>query len=391
MPKFYHQYPVVQIDPGALAKEVTLLQVLANQTNGDQLSQQVDASGNVQPAGDIAARGVFVRPTDGTNSQDYTASGEALVLVTPLTSASTVTVVQPTGSNLHVEVDASALPTGAATAANQATEIASLASIDGKLTGPLSVTGPLTDTELRATPVPVSGPLTDTELRATAVPVSGPLTDTELRASAVPVSGTITVTGVATAANQATEIASLASIDGKLTAPLSVTGPLTDTELRASAVPVSTASLPLPTGAATETTLAAASAKLPATLGQKTMANSLAVVMASDQSAIPVTQGGNSPAYTSFYDYALFPVLQGVWGNVIASSPVATTRVEIFDSSGQAIFLGYGASTFEVEQFVIIPGGNGSMSLATPSSTRISVKPITGAANSGFLVLNFFN
>lgn len=52
-------------------------------------------------------------------------------------------------------------------------------------------------------------------------PVSGPLTDTQLRASAVPVSG-----------------------------------PLTDTQLRASAVPVSAASLPLPTGAATETTLA---------------------------------------------------------------------------------------------------------------------------------------
>jgi hypothetical protein len=70
------------------------------------------------------------------------------------------------------------------------------------------VSGPLTDTQLRATAVPVSGtfwqatqpvsiaatvavsgPLTDTQLRASAVPVSGPLTDTQLRA-AVPVSGT---------------------------------------------------------------------------------------------------------------------------------------------------------------------------------------------------------
>lgn len=55
----------------------------------------------------------------------------------------------------------------------------------------------------------------------------------------------------------------------------------------------------LPTGAATETTLSAMSAKLPATLGQKAMADSLAVVLASDQSAIPVTSGantaGNSP------------------------------------------------------------------------------------------------
>lgn len=40
---------------------------------------------------------------------------------------------------------------------------------------------------------PVSGPLTDTQLRASAVPVSGPLTDTQLRASAVPVSSRDTV------------------------------------------------------------------------------------------------------------------------------------------------------------------------------------------------------
>lgn len=48
----------------------------------------------------------------------------------------------------------------------------------------------------------------------------------------------------------------------------------------------------LPTGASTETTLAAASAKLPATLGQKAMAASMAVALASDQSAIPVSQSG---------------------------------------------------------------------------------------------------
>lgn len=36
----------------------------------------------------------------------------------------------------------------------------------------IAVTGPLTDTQLRAAAVPVSGPLTDTQLRATAVPVA---------------------------------------------------------------------------------------------------------------------------------------------------------------------------------------------------------------------------
>lgn len=61
--------------------------------------------------------------------------------------------------------------------------------------------------------------------------------------------------------------------------------------------PVSAASLPLPAGAATSAlqtsgnaTLTAISGQLPATLGQKTSANSFAVVLASDQTAIPVIQ-----------------------------------------------------------------------------------------------------
>lgn len=58
--------------------------------------------------------------------------------------------------------------------------------------GSITVDGPVTDAQLRASAVPVSGPLTDGQLRASAVPVSGPLTDAQLRASAVPVSGPLT-------------------------------------------------------------------------------------------------------------------------------------------------------------------------------------------------------
>lgn len=53
---------------------------------------------------------------------------------------------------------------------------------------------------------------------------------------------------------------------------------------------VSAASLPLPAGASTEATLAAISAKL-ATLGQKAMAGSVPVALASDQSPVPVSAG----------------------------------------------------------------------------------------------------
>lgn len=128
----------------------------------------------------------------------------------------------------------------------------------------IPVSGPLTDTQLRATPVPVSGtvavnvisgfateatlaarvpvngqalmaasipvaiasnqsalPVTGTFFQGTQ-PVSGPLTDAQLRAVAVPVSGTFF---------QATQPVSIA-------ATVAVSGPLTDTQLRAAIVPV---------------------------------------------------------------------------------------------------------------------------------------------------------
>jgi len=51
------------------------------------------------------------------------------------------------------------LPTGAATSAAQTTAQASLTSIDSKLTSPLTVTGPLTDVQLRASAVPTTATL----------------------------------------------------------------------------------------------------------------------------------------------------------------------------------------------------------------------------------------
>lgn len=342
--------------------------------------------------------------------------------LTTLTPLSTVTVIQPTGTNLHVVVDSSALPSGAATAANQATEIASLSSIDSKLTSPLTVTGPLTDAQLRASPVPVSGTVS-----------TGGLTDAQLRASAVPVSAASLPlpTGAATAANQATEIASLSSIDSKLTSPLTVTGPLTDTQLRATPVPVSgtvtanagsgtfaisAASLPLPSGAATEATLSSLNGKvtavntgavvvsssalpsgastsalqttisgqLPATLGQKTSAASLAVVLASDQSTINSKSAGKAKVDQVRYDYSS-PVTTAAYVTLIASTAAACSEIFIFDSSGETLVIAVGAAASEVDQVYIVPGGNGPVPLAIPSGARVSIKAVTATASVGYL------
>lgn len=73
---------------------------------------------------------------------------------------------------------------------------------------PVLVSGPLTDAQLRATPVPISGTVTVTD-------GSGPLT----------VDGTVSITGTVGVTQS--------------TSPWVVSGPLTDTQLRATSVPVS--------------------------------------------------------------------------------------------------------------------------------------------------------
>jgi len=156
--------------------------------------------------------------------------------------------------------------------------------VSGTVTANTGLSQPLTDSQLRAAAVPVSGTFfqaTQPVSIAASVPVTGPLTDAQLRASAVPVSvGSIALpTGASTLSEQQSQTtllgtidtdtgaiaASVASIDGKNPALVSgrvpvdgsgVTQPVSGTFFQATQ-PVSAAALPLPSGASTETTLAA--------------------------------------------------------------------------------------------------------------------------------------
>lgn len=73
----------------------------ANQTNGSQKTQVVDGSGNIQPSGDVASRGIFVKPTDGTNTVTVKpASTAALATDTSLVTSLNPNTPLPTGSNI---------------------------------------------------------------------------------------------------------------------------------------------------------------------------------------------------------------------------------------------------------------------------------------------------
>lgn len=211
----------------------------------------------------------------------------------------------------------------------------------------------------------------------TTVPVSGPLTNAQLRASDVPVS--------------VSNFPATQAISGSVSVTnFPASQPVTGTFWQATQ-PVSAASLPLPTGAATETTLAAASAKLPATLGQKTMANSMAVAIASDQGTLPVSQGGKSKIAIARNDYTSTNVTTGAYVQLIASTSGITNMVEVFDSSGETLVLAVGGSGSEVDQFYINPGGNGQIPLTIPSGSRISIKAITATASVGYINLNLYS
>lgn len=340
-------------------------------------------------------------------------------LPNPLPVSGTVTANQGTAGASAWPVSAASLPlpAGASTSALQTTGNTSLSSIDSKTpalgqqlaaasqpvvltAAQLTTLTPLTSvTVTQATAAnlnaTVTGSVSVSNFPATQ-PVSGTVAATQSGTwNITNISGTQTLpTGASTSALQS----NVQSAPGTpQTIAMTIQGNSSGV-----AVPISVASLPLPAGAATSAlqttgntslaTIATNSANIP-TVGQKTMAASQPVVIASNQSVISVTPGGkalaNAPTVTTYAT----PVTSSAYTTIVASTTSATTLVEIFDSSGVAIFFAVGAAAAEVNQFVIYPGGNGQVPLAIPAGSRISYKAVSTSATgaSAYNVLNLYS
>jgi len=101
----------------------------------------------------------------------------------------------------------------------------------------------------------------------------------------------------------------------------------------------------------------------------------------------PVTLSGTP--VTMKHDYSSTPVTTGAYVQVTADSgDQDSIEIDIFDSSGEDLFLAFGAAASEVNQMIITPGGNGRISLRIPANTRVSIKAVTATASDGFLVIN---
>lgn len=229
-----------------------------------------------------------------------------------------------------------------------------------------------------------------TDSSATTQPVSGTVTVTQATGTnlhTVIDSGTITLpSGASTSALQTSGNASLSSIDGKIPASLTVSSTRLLVDGSGVIQPVSAASLPLPTGAATETTLSSLNTKIPASL---TVSSTRLLVDGSGVTQ-PVSESGFTLTEFVRNDYTSVAVTTAAYTQLIASTTNAYKEVEIFDSSGQTLQLAIGGSGSEVNKILIFPGGNGRVKLSISASTRISIKAVSATASVGEIDINFY-
>lgn len=322
------------------------------------------------------------------------------------------------------------LPTGAATETT-------LALIDGKIPANLTVTstrllvdgsGVTQPISAASLPLP-TGAATETTLSSVDGKLPATIGQKAMAASMAVVLASdqssipVTVASVPLPTGAATE-ATLLNLDGKVPANLTVTSTRLLVDGSGVTQPVSAASLPLPTGASTEAkqpalgtagtassdvitvqgiasmtalkvdgsavTQPVSSTQLPAALGQTTMANSMSVTIASNQSTLPVTSGGVAAVTKSRNDYSSVNVTTSAYVQLVASTGSTINSVEIFDSSGQTLVLATGAAASEVDQIYIFPGGNGRVPLTIASGTRISIKAVSATASVGESTINYY-
>ena len=244
-----------------------------------------------------------------------------------------------------VTVTSSVLPTGAATEAKQDTAITHLSSLAG---------------EDFATQTTLAALLTELQLKAD-------LSETQpVSAASLPLPA-----GASTAAKQDSALIELQSLVAKdYATQTTLAALLTELQLKADlseTQPVSVASLPLPSGAAT-----AAKQDSIITELQALEAEAVLDVLFFDR-----------------HDYSATPVTTSAYVELVASTSAAVKEMQIFDSSGQTLVIAIGAAASEVDKLYVFPGGNGNIKVKIPAASRVSVKAVSNTANAGEISINF--
>jgi hypothetical protein len=253
---------------------------------------------------------------------------------------------------LTVSVSSSALPTGAATEAT-------LSTLNGKVTacntGAVVVSSSAlpTGAATQATLSTVSSTLTQANVYQASM-------DSYLYAIDYNIQNII-----ATVAGQTTGNNSLSSIDTKTPALGQATMANSSPVVIASnqtAVPVSASSLPLPTGAATSANQTTANSSLSSidgklnSLGQKAMTASMPVVIASDQGAIPISGSITASPGTSSTS-SVTSVASSASNVTMLSSNASRKNATFYNDSTQIAYLKLGATASSTSYTVQLQAG----------------------------------
>lgn len=246
-------------------------------------------------------------------------------------------------------------------------------------------------------------------------------TQTTLAAVLSKLNSSIAVTGTFYQATQPVSIASTVVV--KADSAANQTNAL-KTDGSATTQPISAASLPLPTNAATSakqdttnTSLASIDAGIPTALGQTTMSASMPVVLASDQSALAVSVSGGATSANqasilagigSVSDAAVtnqassgsvIAILKGILAESVAQASTGTrttytlvTNVvqtiaananrkgAIISSPSGTVYVGVGASTVSTSSFDYKMSTGGTVEL-TKEAAALAIQLVSGSGN----------
>lgn len=294
------------------------------------------------------------------------------LIVSPLASSSTVTVVQPTGSLLHATIDASALPTGASTSALQTTGNTSLTTIIADLTN-----GTQTTQISQATPGTTNGVV--------------------VNSSALP-------TGASTSALQTTGNSSLSTIASNTTNLLMTeTAPGTPATF-ALTVQGNASGVAMPVSLAASTGTSAVNVAqyggTNTTLGLKVAAASMPVVIASDQvvpisaTTLPLPTGASTlaaqTAVTGSATGGTAATSSELSGGVFNTTlPTLTTGQQVAlqtDSKGRQLSIQSTPLALTITQAAVTVGTTAvrmTPSGSAPGATRVSLVVTPDSASTG--------
>lgn len=228
----------LQTQPGVDIGDVTINNATGGaavnvQDGGNSLTVDgtVAVSGSVAVTGPLTDAQIRATPLPISGTVTVTDGSGALNVIV---DSGTTTVTQGTGTNLHTVVDSGTLSTvstvSTVTNVVHVDDNAGSLTVDGTVavSGSVAVTGPLTDAQLRATPVPISGTVT--------------ITDGSGAVNVIVDSGVVTTI---------TNVVHVDDNSGTLSIDDGAGSITVDGTFFQATQPVSAASLPLPTGAAT--------------------------------------------------------------------------------------------------------------------------------------------